>query len=85
MRRASAAFGDSGATLAGKYSQCGPLKTDTGEAVIELLRPIQARYNDLMTDRAELQSLLRKGAGKARAVVAATLARAQTAVGMLPA
>ena len=51
--------------LADKYTQYGPLKTDAGDAVVEMLRPIQARYNELMTDRGELASLLRKGAEKA--------------------
>jgi tryptophanyl-tRNA synthetase len=71
-------------TLADKYTQYGPLKTDAGEAVTELLRPIQARYTELMTDRGELASLLRKGADKAGAVAAATLDRAYTAIGFLP-
>ena len=51
--------------MADQYTQYGPLKTDAGEAVAELLRPIQARYTELMTDRGELASLLRKGADKA--------------------
>ncbi len=70
--------------LADKYTQYGPLKTDAGDAVIELLRPIQSRYNELMTDRAELSSLLRKGADKAGNVAAATLDRAYAAIGFLP-
>ncbi len=70
--------------LAGKYTQYGQLKTDTGEAVAEMLRPIQERYNDLMTDRGELASLLHKGADKAGAVAAATLDRAYAAIGFLP-
>jgi tryptophanyl-tRNA synthetase len=37
--------------LAGKYTQYGPLKTDAGDAVGELLRPIQSRFTELMTDR----------------------------------
>ncbi|HEX3090965.1 MAG TPA: tryptophan--tRNA ligase, partial [Ilumatobacteraceae bacterium] len=40
--------------LADKYTQYGPLKTDTGDAVVEMLRPIQTRYTELMTDRGEL-------------------------------
>jgi tryptophanyl-tRNA synthetase len=80
----SVCTGTSPQDLAGKYTQYGPLKTDTGEAVIELLRPIQARYNELMTDRAELAALLRKGSQKAGAVAAATLDRAYTAIGFLP-
>jgi tryptophanyl-tRNA synthetase len=81
----AACTGEAPDTLAGRYTQYGPLKTDAGEAVIELLRPIQARYQELIADRGELQSLLRKGAGKAREVASATLARAQAAVGMVPA
>ncbi len=70
--------------LAEKYTQYGPLKNDAGDAVIELLRPIQGRYNELMTDRGELASLLRKGADKAGDVAAATLDRAYSAIGFLP-
>ena len=70
--------------LATKYSQYGPLKTDAGDAIVELLRPVQARYNELMTDRGELASLLRKGSDKASHVAAATLDRAYTAIGFVP-
>jgi tryptophanyl-tRNA synthetase len=70
--------------LAGKYTQYGPLKSDAGDAVIALLRPIQTRYNELLTDRGELASLLRKGSDKAGVVAAATLDRAYAAVGFLP-
>jgi tryptophanyl-tRNA synthetase len=70
--------------LADKYTQYGALKTDTGEAVVEMLLPIQTRYNELMTDRGELASLLRKGADKAGLVAEATLERAYTAIGFLP-
>ncbi len=52
---------------------------------MELLRPIQARYHELMTDPGELQALLRKGADKAQAVAAATLDRARRNLGLLPA
>jgi len=81
----SACTGDSPETLAAKYSQYGPLKSDTGDAVVAMLEPIQARYGELMADPAELQSLLRKGAGKAREVAAATLGRAHSAIGITPA
>ena len=70
--------------LAGKYTQYGPLKTDAGEAVVEMLKPIQQRYNSLMTDRGELASLLHKGSEKAGHVAAATLDRAYAAIGFLP-
>ena len=77
-------IGASPEELAGKYTQYGQLKTDTGDAVIEMLGPIQQRYTELLTDRGELASLLRKGSDKAGVVAAATLARAYTAIGFVP-
>jgi tryptophanyl-tRNA synthetase len=81
----AACTGEAPEALATRYTQYGPLKADTGEAVVEVLRPIQARYHELMADPAELQSLLRKGAAKARVVAAATLERVQSALGLTPA
>jgi tryptophanyl-tRNA synthetase len=80
----SACVGETPQALAERYSHYGPLKGDAGEAVIELLRPIQVRYAELMGDRGELASLLRKGADKAGAVATATLARAYDHLGLLP-
>ena len=81
----AACTGNTPEELAVRYTQYGPLKNDTGEAVVELLRPVQQRYHELMADPGELQSLLRKGADKARAVASVTLARVQAAIGMTPA
>ncbi len=67
------------------YTQYGPLKVDTGEAVVAMLEPIQARYHELMDDRAELARLLQVGADKAKTVASETLRRAYDAIGMLPA
>lgn len=72
------------ADLAARYAQYGPLKADAGDAVVELLRPIQARYRELIADQGELARLLRRGAEKATAVAAATLARSYAAIGFLP-
>jgi tryptophanyl-tRNA synthetase len=66
------------------YTQYGPLKTDAGEAVVALVAPIQARYRDLVDDRAELARLLAKGADKARTVAVATYERATRNIGLLP-
>lgn len=66
------------------YTQYGKLKEDTGAAVIELLRPIQARYHELMQDRGELLRLLSIGDDRANQVAAGTLARVIEAVGLLP-
>ena len=71
--------------VATDYTQYGPLKNDAGEAVVALLEPVQRRYRDLMSDRAELTRLLRNGASKAREVASSTLKRAYDNIGILPA
>lgn len=80
----SACTGERPEALADRYSQYGPLKTDTGEAVVEMLRPIQARYRELVDDRAQLAALLHQGAEKAGTVARATLQRAYDHIGLLP-
>ena len=80
----SACTGTPVETLAGQYSQYGPLKKDTGEAVIALVEPIRARYHELMADPAELTRLLSIGNQRAREVAARTLDRAHRAIGLLP-
>ena len=81
----AAATGRTPSQVAAGYSQYGPLKNDTGEAVVALLGPIQQRYADLIADRGELARLLNIGSGRARTVASATLARAYDAIGLLPA
>jgi tryptophanyl-tRNA synthetase len=51
----------------------GDLKTDVGEAVVELFAPVQERYAELRADEAELRRLLRMGADKARETSTPTL------------
>ncbi len=70
--------------LADGYQQYGPLKSDTADAVVEALAPIQSRFAELASDPAETARLLEVGAAKAREIAAVTLARAQAAVGLLP-
>jgi tryptophanyl-tRNA synthetase len=69
--------------LASDYEQYGPLKADTAEAVVELLRPIQARYAELAADPGGTAAILAKGAEKAEAVAAPTLAKARAALGLV--
>lgn len=78
-----AATGRAPAEVAQDYSMYGPLKADTADAVVELLRPIQARFAELEADPAETARLLKMGADKARAVASATLERARTNLGLL--
>ncbi len=80
----SACTGTSVETLSDKYTQYGALKTDAGDAVITLIEPIRARYNELMSDPAELSRLLFIGNQRAREVAAITLDRAHRAIGLLP-
>jgi tryptophanyl-tRNA synthetase len=80
-----AATGRTPTDVADEYEQYGRLKVAAGEAVVELLEPIQQRYTALLGDRAELARLLRTGADKARTVASATLGRAYHNIGMLPA
>ena len=75
---------ESPASLATTYTQYGKLKQDTGEAVAEMLRPIQARYHELMSDPTELSNLLALGKERASKVAQATLARAHNAIGLYP-
>jgi tryptophanyl-tRNA synthetase len=70
--------------LADDYSQYGPLKSDTADAVVSLLKPIQARYAELAADPAGTADLLAKGADKAQSVAGPTLDRAKRALGLLP-
>jgi tryptophanyl-tRNA synthetase len=51
----------------------GRFKEEVGDAIVELLRPIQQRYREVRSDTAELERLLAIGANKARAEAAPTL------------
>jgi tryptophanyl-tRNA synthetase len=81
----AAATGKTPEDCAAGYTQYGPLKTDTAEAVVELLRPIQARYRELVDDPAGVATVLAAGAGKARAMASVRLAAARERLGLLPA
>jgi len=80
----AAVTGRSPEEIAAGYTQYGALKVDTGEAVIEALQPIRARYAELTADPGELARLLRTGAEKARGVASRTLERAHARIGLLP-
>jgi tryptophanyl-tRNA synthetase len=79
-----AATGRGPREVAEGYSQYGPLKADTAEAVVELLRPLRERYVELAADPEAVRATLARGADKAQAVASATLARAREAIGLLP-
>jgi tryptophanyl-tRNA synthetase len=70
------------ADLAGVYSQYGPLKQDCSEAVIELLRPLRQRYEELGADPGAVREILDKGADKAQTIAAATMRRVRDRMGL---
>ena len=81
----AATGGDPAELAAEGYTQYGPLKADTADAVVELLAPHPGPLRELAADPAGTHALLAKGADKARAVAAAkVLARASDALGLLP-
>ena len=78
----SAFSSESPEQVAAKFTRYGDFKSELAALIIESLSPIQARYTDLMGDRAELENLMRKGAQKASVVSAAVYDRAATAMGL---
>ncbi|WP_211262314.1 tryptophan--tRNA ligase [Nitriliruptor alkaliphilus] len=61
----------------------GGFKTAVAEAVVERLRPIRDRYDELAADPAEVERILADGAARARAIAGPTLERAREAMGLL--
>ncbi len=71
--------------LAAEYADqgYGTFKTAVAEAVVEMLRPIQARHAELVDDPAEVERVLKDGAARARAIAEPRLDTAKDAVGFL--
>ena len=79
----SACTGEAPNEIAGRYTQYGPLKTDTADAVSELLGPIQDRYRELASDPSTVAKILDRGADKAQSAAAVTLQRAKRNIGLV--
>ena len=71
------------AAVATGYERYGDLKTDTAEALVELLRPLRERRAELAADPGAVSGLLARGAHKATEIASATYRRAADAVGLL--
>ncbi|MYX99151.1 tryptophan--tRNA ligase [Streptomyces sp. SID486] len=80
----AACTGGNPESLAAVYDSYCSLKKDTAEAVVEVLRPLQARHRELCADPAYVEGVLRDGAEKARALARPTVDRAYRAIGLLP-
>ncbi|HEX3840478.1 MAG TPA: tryptophan--tRNA ligase [Acidimicrobiales bacterium] len=64
------------------YQRYGDLKRDLGEALVELLRPIQTRRAELAADPGQVSSILAQGSEKAHAIASVTYQRAADAIGL---
>ncbi|MGW5846827.1 tryptophan--tRNA ligase [Streptomyces sp. NPDC055254] len=79
--------GETVAALEEKYEGkgYGALKTDLAGVMVDFVTPFQQRTQEYLDDPETLDSILAKGAEKARAVAAETLAQTYDRLGFLPA
>ncbi|MFD8274277.1 tryptophan--tRNA ligase [Streptomyces flaveolus] len=80
----AACTGGEPAELAEAYDSYGALKKDVAEAVVEVLRPLRKRHQELCADPGYVEGVLRDGAEKARAMARPTVNAAYGAIGLLP-
>ena len=61
----------------------GDFKADVAEAVVEAIRPIRAKYDELSNDKTYLMSICEKGAERANAMAQRTLRKVYKKVGFV--
>lgn len=79
----AAATGADATEVGQGYTQYGPLKSDTADAVVALLEPIQQRFRALEADPGHTHDILAAGAERARTKAAEVLARAHDRLGLV--
>lgn len=62
----------------------GHLKIETAQAVIEKIKPVQERYQQLMNDKGYLEGVMKKNALRAKEHAGKTLARTYEKIGFIP-
>jgi tryptophanyl-tRNA synthetase len=62
----------------------GDFKSDLADVVVDFVTPFRTRTLELLDDRAELDSVLKQGAARAREVASGTLSDVYDRVGFLP-
>ncbi|HEX2927519.1 MAG TPA: tryptophan--tRNA ligase [Ruminiclostridium sp.] len=62
----------------------GDLKEAVGQSVVEMLVPIQQKFNEFSADKDYLNSILKENAEKAAYMARKTLSKVQRKVGLLP-
>lgn len=82
----SAITGDSIKDLEQRFSGkgYGDLKSELAEVVVSALSPIRSRAQELLSDKAELDNLLAKGAARANELAEQTLRKVHEKVGFIP-
>ena len=58
-------------------------KRAVGESVVEYLRPVRERYNEFISDKGELERIMRDGAEKAARIARRTLSKVYRKVGFV--
>ncbi len=61
----------------------GDLKEVVGQSVAEMLKPVQQRYNELISDKDYLNSILKENAEKATYLARKTLSKVQRKIGLV--
>ena len=81
----AAATGKSFAAIEQEFAGCGygVLKPRVGEAVVELLRPVRERAEEILRDRTYLESVYRSGAEKAARTANKTLRKVYKKIGFV--
>jgi tryptophanyl-tRNA synthetase len=82
----SATTGESFAAIEQRFAGAGygKFKAGVAEAVIDALKPVQQRYQDIRKDEAGLKRVLKDGAERASAHADRTLKRVHDALGFIP-
>ena len=62
----------------------GDFKLTVGESVAECLAPVQQKYNDLVSDKAQLEAIYKRGAEQAGYMAMKTLRKVYKKVGLIP-
>lgn len=80
--------GVSGKSIAGLEAEFegkmyGHLKVATGEAVVEMIEPLQARYREFREDTTFLNQVMKEGAEKAQARAEVTVKKVYEKIGLL--
>ena len=62
----------------------GHLKVECADVIVEGLRPIQEKYNELMSDKKQLEDILADGAGEAFRRARKTMSKVYKKIGLIP-